>query len=184
MKVPDISFKQYVELEDRTLYDYYLEFGKFIAEDVFKLGPFMDRSFGFVKDIQYYFVYDKKGFTWPVFFEEVEKATGESYKSLVNRSIFELQKAILYFKEQIEIINDMESEYLGHAPTGDQIAAGINDFGAYGAFLQFDKLAGGDLLKYEEVKKLDYSFCFTKLKLEADRDGYTERYNKILNTKK
>ena len=183
VKIKNISFRQYVALEDRTLYDFYLEYGKIEPRDIFKLGSFMDKTFGFVKDIQFYFVYDKKGFTWSAFFEEMAKETGLTMLELTDRSIFQLNACMLYIKDQIETINNIESDYLGHAPTPEQKAANIDRFNSYGPFLQFDALAGGDLLKIDEIKKLPYSVCFTKLKLEADRAEFQNDYNKIINDK-
>jgi len=183
MKVQDITFKQYVALQDRTLYDYYLEFGKFAAEDVFKVGPFVDLPFGFVKDIQYHIVYSKDGLTWYLFFEEISKLKQVKLIDLADYSIFSIHKAVLYFRDQVGVINDMESNYLGHAATAEERQAGIDRFSSYGPFLQYDRLAGGDLLKFEEIKKLPYSVCFTKLKLDADNAEYQQAYNEILKNK-
>ena len=37
----------------------------------------------------------------------------------------------------------------------------------------------GDLTKFEQVRKLKYSLCLTKLKLEKDRAEFSERLSKI-----
>lgn len=182
MKVKDITFKEYIALADRTDYDFYIEYGKFEPEDIFNLGAFVDRSFEFVKDIQFYFYYDKRGFTWLAFFDEMTKATGKTRDELTDISLFSLYKAMLYIKAQIEMIGTMESDYLGHTPTPQQKAANIDRFSSYGAFLQFDSLAGGDLTKFEVIKKLPYSLCFAKLKLEADRAEFQQDYENIMKT--
>lgn len=41
-------------------------------------------------------------------------------------------------------------------------------------FLQRDSLAGGDILKYDEVDKLPYSLCIAKLTLDQKRDNLQE----------
>lgn len=182
MKVKNISFRQYAELEDRGAYDYYLKYGFFDPEDIFKIGKFLDLSFGEVKDLQYY---TSSGLTWENFFKALsELIKGLEYKELADCSIFDLHKARLYFADQISLINSMESDYLGHQATPEERQAGIEMFSSYGAFIQFDKLAGGDPLKYDEIKKLKYDLCFTKLKLEADRNEFNERYHEIIRNKK
>jgi hypothetical protein len=178
--VKDITFKDYVELKDRMMYDYYLEYGKLEAEDFFSVGSFFEMSFEFVKDMQYY---ASIGLSWEKFLEELSKVTGKDLKELSDYSIFDLHKQKLYFIEQVEKINKVESDYLGHAPTPEQVQANIDRFNSYGAFIQYDKLAGGDPLKFEDVKKLKYDFCFTKLKLESDRDSFIEDYQNIMRTK-
>ena len=181
MQIKNISFRQYAELEDRAEYDYYLKYGFFDPEDVFNTGKFLDLSFGEVKDMQYYM---SSGLTWENFFKALSELKGLNYKELAERSIFDLHKARLYFAEQVSLINSMESDHLGHQATPEETQAGIEMFSSYGAFIQFDKLAGGDPLKYGEIKKLKYDLCFTKLKLEADRNEFNERYHEIIKNKK
>lgn len=41
-------------------------------------------------------------------------------------------------------------------------------------FMQRDSLAGGDILKYDEVDKLPYSLCIAKLTLDQKRDNLQE----------
>ena len=77
IKVKDINFLEYMvlDLEELTLYNYYLEYGNLESEDTLEIGFFMDHSFGFVKDMQYYV---SEGLTWDKFFEAVSKITGRS----------------------------------------------------------------------------------------------------------
>lgn len=183
LAIKDISFKDYLvlNLEDLTLYSYYLEYGNIEAEDTLSIGSFFDRSFGFVKDMQYYC---SEGLTWEIFFNEVSKITDYDKKKLGEMSIFKLQKARLYCIDEVKKINKIEVDFLGHASSPEQEQADISRFGPYGAFIQFDKLAEGNILKIEEIKKLKYEVCFTKLKLEADRADFMNDYNQIMSQKK
>lgn len=181
MKIQNISFKEYVALPDRAEYDYYLKYGFLDPEDIFKIGKFLDLSFGEVKDIQYDC---QNGVSWQNFFKATEDLKGLSFKELGNISVFDLHKARLYFAEELNLINSMESDYLGHAASPEERQAGIEMFSSYGAFIQFDKLAGGDPLKYDAIKKLKYDLCFTKLKLEADRNEFNGKYHEIIKNKK
>lgn len=181
MKIKNITFKEYVALPDRAEYDYYLKYGFFDPEDIFKIGKFLDLTFGEVKDIQYDC---QNGVSWENFFKAIEDLKSMNPKDLSDRSVFDLHKARLYLAEELNLINSMESDYLGHAASAEERQAGIEMFNSYGAFIQFDKLAGGDPLKYDEVKKLKYDLCFTKLKLEADRNEFNEKYVEIIKNKK
>lgn len=50
-----------------------------------------------------------------------------------------------------------------------------------------DKIAGGDLLKYEAVCEIGINMLFLKLEMDAERNAYQERYlthSKNANRKK
>jgi len=179
MKIRDITFIEYVslDLDSKIVYDYYLEYGKHKAVDHFGIGAFVDASFGFVKDLQYYFNSTQEGFTWDDFFKEMSIFTGRGVHDLQHMSIFTLMEVVKYITDQVSIINNMEANYLGYAPDANEVRAGIDKFSEYGGFVQFDSLAQGDLLRYDAIKKLPYSICFTKLKLEVDRSTYQKNLN-------
>jgi len=177
LQIPNISFLEYVSLPDRSEYDYYLEYGMLEANDLFKLGNFDDRTFGFVKDMQEHLNFG--GLTWEIFFDEMNKATDMNKDNIATMSIFELQKARLYCKEQIEHINSIESANLGYKPTAREEQAGLEEFAKYRSFIQIDKLTGGDVTKIDAIKEVPYSICFAKLMLESDKAAYESRLSKI-----
>lgn len=180
MKVKDISYKDYVSSKEQDQYDYYLRYGKLKPEDVLNIGSFFELPFGFVKDMQYY---ASEGLDWKTFLETISEQLNRDIKELSNLSIFELQKARLYCIEEVKKVNKIEVDFLGHDTTPEEEQADISRFSSYGAFIQFDKLAEGNLLKFEEIKKLKYDLCFTKLKLEADRDSFMSDYHNIMKKK-
>lgn len=182
IEIVNITFKQYFNLENREAYDYALKYGKLPACDYLGIGSFLDRTFGFVKDMQY-LATSSTGLTWSGFFEQMEKLLKIPFDKLTERSLFELYQTRLHCIEQVEQINKMEAENLGHVPTPEEAAAGLERFADYKAFIQFDALAAGDLTRFKEIEDLPYSLCFTKLKLEADRDEYQRDYNTILKNK-
>ncbi len=53
----------------------------------------------------------------------------------------------------------------------------------FGPVLGLDAAAGGSVLNYEPVLKLDAETVLLKLKLEAARTGYQRRYQQIVNKK-
>ena len=176
IKVPNISFLEYVELDDKTDYNYYLFYGEFKPLDIFKLGDFTDQDFGFVKDMQDYM--NSTGLSWQDFFKEMAIKTKKKETTIARMSLFKLQQGRVYIKEQIERINKLENDNLSHTPSHKETSAGIDGFAKFRSFIQFDKLAGGDILKYDEVRKVPYGTCFTKLLLDAETNEFQIRVNK------
>ena len=181
MKVLNITFIQYTNLKNRSQYDYYLRYGNIKPVDYFKLGDFTIQNFGFVKDMQDYLNYS--GLTWQSFIEEMAIKTKKSIKTIARTPLFFLQQARLFVKEEIEKINKIENIGLSHTPSMEEELANINVFEKYRAFLQYDQLTGGDINKIEDIKKLPYTTCFTKLSLEADKSNFERELNRIRNQK-
>lgn len=176
LKIPNISFLDYIELPDKAEYNYYLRYGDFKPLDLFNFGDFEDQDFGFVKDMQEHL--NHSGLSWQIYFKEVALKTGKSEKEIAKRPLFDLQCSRFFIKEQIERINTLESASLGHTAGQREIEAGIERFQKFRSFIQFDKLAGGDILKFDEIRKITYSICFTKLVLDAEVIEFKNRINK------
>jgi len=182
IQVLNISFVQYYSLKDKSLYNYYLEYAKLPAIDLFKIGDIFDAPFGFVKDMQDYL--NHTGLTWEIFIDEISKFKHIPKTRVVKNSLFDMQSARLWLREQVIKINDLEASALGYASSAEEQAAGIEVFSKFRAFLQFDNLSGGDVTKIEAVRALPYSTCFAKLKLDADRAEYNQKLNEILKHRK
>lgn len=180
MKLDNITFVDYVNLKDRSEYDYALRYGIYESKDLFLIGEMVDCPFGFVKDMQDILNYE--GLTWEKLIDEISTYKKINKADVANRPLFDLHKFRLYLKEQVEKINEIE-QISGHAPEPDEESAGIEVFAKYRAFLQYDKLSNGDITKIEEIKKLPYSICFAKLMLDADKADYEEKLFKIRRPK-
>jgi len=177
MKVIDITFKEYVELKDRTTYDYYLRYADFEPGDLFGLNDITEHTYGFVKDVQELLNYT--ALTWGNYTELLEEYNISTPINTGNLSLFKLHCSKLWLKEQIEQLNELESIALGQASTAKEQAAGVDMFAEYRSFIQLDKLSDGDILKYDEIKKMPYLRCFTKLKLEADKQTFQINLNNL-----
>jgi hypothetical protein len=173
IQIPNIKFKEYVSLADRSQYDYYLRYGEFEAINHYEHTELLESSFGVVKDVQEILNYS--GLTWESLNELLSVNIG-------NEPLFNLQQQRVWFKEQTEQINELESS-LGHKPSAAEEAAGLDRFNKYRSFPQLDKLMTWWHMSKEEVRALDYSFCFTKLKYEADKREFEEDINRILKRK-
>jgi hypothetical protein len=182
IKVPNISFLEYANLDTRKDYDYYLRYANLKGLDLFCLGDFLAQPFGFVKDMQEYMNY--QGLNWEDFFTEMSKKTGEATDSIVKRSLFDLQRARIYIRDEIEKINTLERTQLGHTSDSDEERAGIDVFNKFRSFIQFDKLAQGDIRRFKEIEEIPYDICFTKLLLDAEKYEFDKRLNKVRSSKK
>jgi len=69
---------------------------------------------------------------------------------------------ILWIRDELETISELEKTYLSSNPSAKMFQAGINKLDQFGAMNTVDSLAGGDVLKYELVKKLKYNVVFDK----------------------
>ena len=179
MQAPNISFVKYHELDNTKEFDKLIKFLK--PKDVLNIGEFTELSFGFVKDMQEHF--NHSGITWSDFLDEMAALTNKSVKELASMSVYDINQQFRYCKEQVIVINNIEDQKLSHAPNADEKAANIERFSVYRGFLQFDKLAGGDMLKIKLVRSLPYSLCLTKLALDADNVRFTKDFQSIKDKK-
>ena len=183
MKIPNIQFNEYYTSPKKSDYDFFLRNGIFDSLDLFNTGDFNGLSFGFVKTAQQ-ICNTKNGLTWAKYFELIIDLTNKKQNDIAKNYIFQLHMNRLYIVKEVEKINKMESQYLSHHSSVDEISAGLSSFEKFGDFLQFDKLAGGDILKIDEVKKLTYDFCFTKLYMETEKSNFQVRLSKIKSRKR
>lgn len=95
----------------------------------------------------------------------------------------ELFSFVLWVKDSLEAIFNLEKEYLSNEPDADSINAGIRDFDELGEINTIDNLAGGDILKWEEVKRLPYHQVFDKLRKNTIENKFNKRYQKIIAEK-
>lgn len=86
--------------------------------------------------------------------------------------------------KQLEAVDKLEVKHLVVHPTDEQRKAGIGAFRQFGITNTIDSLAGGDVLKYDEVLKLDYNTVFVKLKRSKVEAEFQRKYSKIMCEKK
>ena len=177
-KVLNISFVEYANLTDRSEYDFILRYAKLEPADHLKIGSFDENTFGFVKDIQD--LMNTTGLNWETFFDEMNKRTGIDLQTLAKKPLFDLQSQRLFIKQQVDMINTLESTQLGHTASPDEEQAGLDVFKKYRAFCQFDKLMTlWPQYKLDEVRALPYSLCFTKLMYESDKMEFEKALHKL-----
>lgn len=90
----------------------------------------------------------------------------------------------LWLIDELEAIGSLEQNYLSSQPEPELIASGIDELNVFGELNIIDSLAGGDILKWEQVKKLPYHSIFDKLRKDNIERKINKNYNKIISKKK
>jgi len=87
-------------------------------------------------------------------------------------------------------VQELAERYAPHEadhiePDDEELDAGSEEIGErFGPLLGLDSAAGGSVLNYEAVLKLDAETVLNKLTMEAARAAYQRRYQKIIHNKK
>lgn len=82
-------------------------------------------------------------------------------------------------KKQVEI----ESVVLKSNYTSEQIRAGISNFDQYKYMNIVKALAGGDILKYNDVLMLEYNTVFLHMRMNKTEAEFQKAYQKIISKK-
>jgi hypothetical protein len=79
-------------------------------------------------------------------------------------------------KKSIYKIIEVENNAYGSIPKANEQLASeeVGGFEVFGYLPELDRLANGNILKYEEIKNQSWGTCFNKL-------AYDSRYNKYVN---
>ena len=95
----------------------------------------------------------------------------------------DLLACLIWIKDELEAIGNLEKEYLYNPPDADLINAGIRELDELGEFNTIDNLAGGDILKHEQIKALPYHFVFDKLRKQTLENKISKNLAKIQQQK-
>ena len=90
-----------------------------------------------------------------------------------------------FFFEQIEELEKrFEAVLTQHGESSESFQAGGAElFNKYGVFNIIDQLAGGDVLKWDEVLKIECATVLIKLCMEADKKEFQRRLGEVLKKK-
>jgi hypothetical protein len=182
IELEDISFRKYAELKDKSVYNYAAMYSRVLntSKDIFDIGEFNKLTFGQVKDAQTAFA---NGVYWLKLLNFVSEIKSISVKKIAKYKFFELCKFRRYVEEQLDKIQRIESK-MYYEVTGIDKAAGIDKLTQFGVVIQIDKLAGGDVMKWELVKQLPYAIGFMKLYMDKTVDEVNMEKNRIINKPK
>ena len=175
IELEKISVKQYVELEDRAEYDFAIKYATIFTnqDDEYGIGDVMELSFGFVKDFQYDL---ETGMSFEKLVGYVEKLTK---KKIGKEPLDKFIRFTNYLIESIKQIIEIESKTLAYDPTEREEMAGIGKFEGLGVYLQIRSLTKGDLTKYEPIRNMSYSLCFTEMYTAKQISDYEKELTKL-----
>ena len=86
---------------------------------------------------------------------------------------FDIARFYTFILNAIKEINEKEQQ-LSYEPDAKEMSAGIENFQKFSWFATLDRLAGGDVLKYDEVGKQQWVVIFTKLLLNKTEAEYNK----------
>lgn len=81
---------------------------------------------------------------------------------------------------QLKDILEAEHNVLSSEPTREQKLAGIDMFNDFGVMNTIKALAGGDVLKYDAITKLEYNVVFTHMVMNKVQADFEDNYRKVL----
>ena len=145
-------------------------------KDHYKFGQMVKRTFYEVKELQ-------RLFYEPDHFQELIKYI-LTFVTEKDPDVPKFFSFMNYLRKEISLINEIEEAALSYYPTSDEHRAGVERFAKYGYMMPIDSLAGGDVLKYELIKKVPYEVAFTKLSMEKDRADFDKALFEIRKPRK
>lgn len=122
--------------------------------------------------------------------EKIEEAINAIIKiqskdfNIENSNPNEVTAFILWIKEQMEFIANIEKQHLSSEPEPELSASGISRLEEFGVLATIDHLAGGDLLKYKDIEAQPYYKVYQKLKLDKVQGEIKKKYEEIIRNKK
>lgn len=148
-----------------------------------EFGSLINYSYGFVKidliDLM------KQG----LFTEVIKRAFKEKKITLTDSDINrynhnDLLAFILWIRDELEAILNLERRELGSDPNPDLMASGVHELDKLGEINVIDSIAKGNVLRWGKIKQLPYYTIFEKQLKTVIEDRINKRLNKILSKKK
>ncbi len=98
--------------------------------------------------------------------------------------IVEFYTAFNYVHDSYIKMIQRENTVLHYDPEMEELEAGIDSLRKFGRLSTIDALAGGDILKHNEIVELPYSRVFTKMYLELEKSKFQKALIKIKSNSK
>lgn len=87
------------------------------------------------------------------------------------------------YRKRLKEVLEREAKELTVQPKSDHLRAGIDMFNEYGVMNTVKALAGGNILNYEKVLKLEYSVVYLHLKMSKTESIFQDNYSEVLKRK-
>ncbi|MDG3581760.1 hypothetical protein [Galbibacter pacificus] len=181
MDLKRYTFKEFLSLSDESIIDSYL----FVLEALKPLKTLnkkplkelINLSFGEVINAKLILTQPtKEGLV-----ELIKMVSNLKKKQIYDLSIYDFYGVLNNLKEQVITINEMEENNLvsKHTSIEWEMVDGSKRLSKYGVLNTIDKLAKGDILKYEQIEKLPYQLVLSKLMMDMEKSDIEADINNI-----
>ncbi len=162
IELKNITFEQYIRLEDRSEYDFAMKYGyPFLKpEDVCSIGDFTQLEFGLIKDLQQDI---SQGLTWEKMLSYMVLLSGKDEIYFYSISLIRITRFRNYIVDEIRRIVEIENKILAYNPTEEEVRAGIDKLSVFGVYSQLRQLATTFHQPIEWARKLKYEDAFVEL---------------------
>lgn len=181
MELLKLQFSQLLSLELESL-SYYKAVGlSLVPRNIYKANDIIDWKYGDVKEMQGYF-------SVAMSLDEIPQVLSLSCSKTVSQlekaywiNVFEYYN---YIKAEVLRTVKLEETDLSYEPEADELAAGIERYNQFGIVVSIDRIAGGDVTKWEAITEMPYRMIHTKLKLLKIDTEYQKALTRIKMNKK
>jgi len=170
MKLKKISFAAFLALEANE-FQVYKTIGMSIKPDDWNVSEVLLWDFITVKKVQ---AIINGQYNYQDFTEVAVMLTGYSVEKIYSKMWFDVFAFHNFVVIQIDKVNELELK-LVYEPDADQEKAGIEQYDQFSYFATIDRLADGDVTKYDIVGAVDYATIYTKLLLNKLDGEYQKR---------
>lgn len=175
-----ISLRQYVELEDRSEYDFAMKYAFRFKEpiDEYKLGDMTEQTFGLVKDLQYDI---ETGMTFDKLLDYIKQLS--KVNDIGAEPIDKVMRFSNYLIESIKQIIEVENQSLSYEPDMDEEEAGMDRFTGLGVYLQMRSIATTFHITPQKVREWKYADALTEMYTAKQLNDYERELMKIKQRK-
>lgn len=183
IQIKRILFLEYLLLEDKSEYDYYIQYSDYFndAKNVLNIPELDELPFGFIKDYQTDLESGDLDFSKQI--EYLSKII--DFEIIKTKYLDEITKTCSHMLSSIINMLEIEERLLSNEISQDEEAAGAFTFSNFGVFPQFLQLANDDITKIEQIRNMKYSDCLMYLLYKHQMSQYekqlTERYSRKHN---
>lgn len=174
IELNNITLADYYNLDNKDEYDFVLKY--IMPKDVYNAGDFTQLQFGLIKELQQSI---SDGVTWSELISYITRITKKKAIALGKHKLIGIARFTSYIKSEIERINEIEIELLGHVATSEERQAGIESFNKFGNYAQLRTLAGNDITKIKEIEKMKYTECLLELSYQKVQADFQDRYYEV-----
>lgn len=180
IELKNISLREYVELEDRSEYDFAMKYAFRFKEpvDEYGLGDMTELTFGVIKDLQYDI---ESGMTFEKLLEYTERLG--QIKAIGSEPLDKVMRFSNYIIESIKQIIDVENQTLSHEADPDEEEAGMERFNGLGVYLQMRSIATTFHITPQEVREWKYADALTEMYTAKQLNDYERDLMKIKQRK-